>query len=364
MDKITILYSSSRISLFNSLYPFIVSKYRKHFEFQHDPEYCLKSDTNKAIIIVRYLKEPLNHEDAAVKLLKQLRQKYEKVVLFDDSDGADSIHFEYMPYVDLYLKKQILNDEKHYFRSLYGRQLFSDYYHREFGIDDGENEKYRLPTVEKRHVSKIRLAWNLGIGSFPLTRWKIRLGRLIFSKLFPLQWMSVLYNTPLDYLSEPVRDSNRINKIQARFDAGYSNNSIAFQRKLFLNKTEHDPEVFLTGIVSKQQYDEEQNRVKGVLSPFGWGEICFRDFEAVLNKTALLKPDMDHLETWPDIYKRNQTYIPVAWDGSDLKEKAQLVLNDELLRKKITENAWQVYMEAFNKIDDKIFDVITSIFHR
>ena len=32
-----------------------------------------------------------------------------------------------------------------------------------------------------------------------------------------------------------------------------------------------------------------------MLSPFGWGEICYRDFEAALNGMLLIKPDMNTL---------------------------------------------------------------------
>ena len=31
------------------------------------------------------------------------------------------------------------------------------------------------------------------------------------------------------------------------------------------------------------------------MSPFGFGEICYRDFEAMLNGACLIKPDVSHL---------------------------------------------------------------------
>ena len=64
-----------------------------------------------------------------------------------------------------------------------------------------------------------------------------------------------------------------------------------------------------------------------VLSPFGYGEICFRDFEAVLSGALLLKPDCGHLETWPDIYGEG-TYVPLDWMASDLHFKSAEVLED------------------------------------
>ena len=57
-----------------------------------------------------------------------------------------------------------------------------------------------------------------------------------------------------------------------------------------------------------------------ILSPFGWGEICFRDREAFTNGGVLLKPDMNHIETFPNIYEEKITYVSCKWDLSNLKE--------------------------------------------
>ena len=54
-----------------------------------------------------------------------------------------------------------------------------------------------------------------------------------------------------------------------------------------------------------------------MLSPFGWGELCLRDYEAVLGGALLLKPDMSHLETWPDVFVPHDTYAPFDWDATD-----------------------------------------------
>ena len=65
------------------------------------------------------------------------------------------------------------------------------------------------------------------------------------------------------------------------------------------------------------------------LSPFGWSEINLRDFETFINGIALLKPRMNHLDTWPDYYIENETYLPYKWDASDLKELIEHVVSDE-----------------------------------
>ena len=58
---------------------------------------------------------------------------------------------------------------------------------------------------------------------------------------------------------------------------------------------------------------------KIALSPFGMGEICFRDFELMQFGTIMVKPSMEHLQTLPNPYIPGVTYIPVEHDWSDLK---------------------------------------------
>ena len=65
---------------------------------------------------------------------------------------------------------------------------------------------------------------------------------------------------------------------------------------------------------------------KVVFSPFGWGELCFRDYEAVYCGCLLVKPSMDHVVTSPDIFEAGVTYVPVKWDLSDLTEKIEYYL--------------------------------------
>ena len=37
------------------------------------------------------------------------------------------------------------------------------------------------------------------------------------------------------------------------------------------------------------------------------------------NGCALLKPSVEHLETWPDLYINNKTYIALNWDSETAK---------------------------------------------
>ena len=86
--------------------------------------------------------------------------------LFDDSDGADSVYFEFMDYVDAYYKKQILRDKKSYFKPTYRRQVVSDFYHRRYGVID-EREVIRTPLEDPAALDKLRIAWNIGLAHYP-----------------------------------------------------------------------------------------------------------------------------------------------------------------------------------------------------
>lgn len=70
-------------------------------------------------------------------------------------------------------------------------------------------------------------------------------------------------------------------------------------------------------------FQRQMQRSKLCFSPFGYGEVSWRDYEAVLFGTLLIKPDMSHIASDPDIYEAHETYVPIAWDLSDLEEKIE-----------------------------------------
>ena len=79
-----------------------------------------------------------------------------------------------------------------------------------------------------------------------------------------------------------------------------------------------------TDRLGRRAYFKEMEASKAVISPFGWSELAFRDFEAFLSGCLLIKPDMGHLETWPDIYQDGVTYVSYDWsldDVADLLER-------------------------------------------
>jgi hypothetical protein len=92
---------------------------------------------------------------------------------------------------------------------------------------------------------------------------------------------------------------------------------------------------------TSKQYMDELGSSKACFSPFGYGEVCWRDIEAMLTGTVLIKPDMGHLQVDPQLFIPHETYVPVRWDFADLAEKVHQVAKDADYRRHLTENAYR-----------------------
>jgi len=93
---------------------------------------------------------------------------------------------------------------------------------------------------------------------------------------------------------------------------------------------------------SFRDYLNELSRSKICFSPFGYGEVCIRDYEAIACGAMLVKPDMSHVETRPNVFIPGETYVPVKWDFSDLAERIDYYLSRENEAKEIAENAYRI----------------------
>jgi hypothetical protein len=98
--------------------------------------------------------------------------------------------------------------------------------------------------------------------------------------------------------------------------------------------------------VMPEKYAAEMESSKICLSPFGYGEVCYRDYEAALHGCLLFKPDMSHVRSEPDIFRPFDTYVPLKWDYSDLGEKVARYVADEAERGRIVGNARRILREA------------------
>jgi hypothetical protein len=100
--------------------------------------------------------------------------------------------------------------------------------------------------------------------------------------------------------------------------------------------------------VSYRAYINELRNAKIAVSPFGAGEMCFRDFEIILSGSLLLKPSMDHLMTWPDFFIDNENYVSVKWDFSDFDDKIESLLGNPERIRQISLQAQKRYIYWFS----------------
>ena len=82
-----------------------------------------------------------------------------------------------------------------------------------------------------------------------------------------------------------------------------------------------------------------------MLSPFGWGEVTLKDFEVFLTGGMLLKPSMGHLQTWPNFYEKDVTYLSHDWDLSDLEDQIDWAIENTSARQEIAANGQRRYID-------------------
>ena len=100
---------------------------------------------------------------------------------------------------------------------------------------------------------------------------------------------------------------------------------------------------------SLDEYYSKMYNSKIILSPFGFGELPPRDLESCMFGSVLIRPDVSHIETMPNIYVPYETYVPCKHDFSDLNEKIDYVLSDyKNLQRFYVENMRKKYLEEYD----------------
>jgi hypothetical protein len=348
---ITLLAFYERISLFHTLEPFFSKKYRQLFHFTQSADYCLGADKNRVLIMERWFQ---HRNPPDLRLMEGLRNKYKTIIFMSGQPDAGTHGLELLPYVDRLFHKSVFTDKENYRKDLYAKNLFADYYHNRYHVEDKRPEYHCKHRFTAEDETKLGLSWNIGIGDYPRRHTRQRIGVAAARLGFP--GLGRLFKTGRRTPPEDFSSPKRTIPVHARIDP-VTSESVAFQRVLFLEKIRGDP-LFLTGLVSQDRYYRELSASKMVLSPFGWGEVCFRDFEAIISGALLLKPGMSHMKTWPDVYIPGETYVPLDWDGGDLKEKAARYLADDSGRERIARNAYEQYRSELNKLEERFAELL------
>ena len=342
--EILVAHNHSSIEIMHSLVPlYLLSKEDSKFNLKFIDYKFLDYKKHRADILILTRKyhnfdhNQMKDKNLILSDIKKYRKTFETLIYFDDSAAVSHILYFILPYVDSYWVRGLLVDKNQYEKPFYGGRTYSDYYFFKYGIKD--QKKTFSPKFNFDNNHKIKIAWNIGIGCFPvfknsfLNRFYVFIKKFccilsFFSLNFVLKKIISLYIVQMKkYLKQELNLEKKHNFINARFSyQGYSN-SVAFNRKLILNKILNNKK-FIKGRISSWEYTKELSKTIAMISPFGWGEICYRDFEAILNKNLLVKPDMKHIETWPNIYK-DEHYFRLDWDSLNLLDIEKYIVKNK-----------------------------------
>lgn len=267
--------------------------------------------------------------NAALGELDAYRDKTGALLYFDISDSTGWLQSQVLPCVTRYCKAQLLADKKAYLEPQYGNRIYADYYHRENGIED-EEPVWSRPVDSPELLDKLYVSWNSGLADY--SRWG------------PLR-MALRQRIPVDTLLRfprrftPVEQARPV-PVACRFGVGYPRETVSWQRRRIRDMLGAR---MATGKLGRSAYLAEMKAARVAVSPFGFGEVTLKDFEAFLCGAMLLKPAMTHLETWPDLFRGGETMMAHHWDLSDLEEVLDTALSNDARRSEIAGEGQAAY---------------------
>jgi glycosyltransferase involved in cell wall biosynthesis len=258
--------------------------------------------------------------------VSQCKEAGTKLAYFDGIDDL-CVHWPVLlDHVDFYVKRHAFRDRSQYLKNHVGSTNLTDYVFRTYGADALGGNSTASGALKEKHLPKIMLGLTFGMDEWALCLHQEarrkglpaeRPHDVVCRADIPQNWMACL-RKPIGPVMERLRAKGR---------------------------TVITPEKR----VSREEFYQEMASAKIYISPFGYGEICGRDYECAILGALLIKPVMGHVEVYPDIYRPYETYVPVAWDYSDLEEKVEHYLENPDERMRITSNARAVVDEAYGE---------------
>jgi hypothetical protein len=270
----------------------------------------------------------LTHPDEAVEKIASLRRQLSPGVKLVYFDGDDDLCIQWgalLELVDLYVKKHVFADRSWYQREFVGKNNLTDYVARVSGRSFADNAIPRSGTVPSNQMEKLFAGYNIGLDE------KI---------------------TDLFRNTCPASPSEKTVDVMCRAACAPDNWLFSLRGKIGPALEPLSQQGFKVLLpdkrVDQEAYYEEMRSSRICVSPFGYGELCWRDFEAVLMGSLLVKPDMSHLRTEPNIFVPGETYVPVRWDYSNLAEVCARYLDNDEERNRIAAQAYRVLSEYYS----------------
>ncbi len=273
------------------------------------------TDCDLLIVDSKYFTGPdRGQPDYVNRHLEGWRAKRDATVWFDTTDSAGWVFEGALERTRGYYKNQLLKDRTQYLEPMHGRRAPSDFYHRTAGVTDPQDDAG--PQVrDAALLDRLHVSWNSGLADYS------RHGPRRMAAYRHLKWNGLLrWPSPT---GDPY--ASRPHNLSCRFGTSYDRPSVAHQRVEIRRRL---GERIPTDKLKRGAYMREMEASKLVVSPFGLGEITLKDFEAFLSGALLLKPDMSHMDTWPELFVDGETMRAFAWDLSDLEQVIANCLSD------------------------------------
>lgn len=271
-------------------------------------------DADVIMVDSKYFTTQWRHNtEGIIETFCQFKKKSNRLLYFDISDSSSWPQARILPYVDAYVKNQLLVDKTAYLRPLYGHRLYTDYYHQQNKVIDNPAH-YSEPVQDLDLLKKLMVGWNSGLADYSMNG-PYRM--MLYDKF---SWKGLL-SFPRRYV-KPALD--RPLGLSCRMGMRYARDTVSWQRRQIYERLEKR---ILMGKISRKKYYRELMQSKLVISPFGLGEITLKDFEVFLTGGLLLKPDLSHMTTWPNFYQNNRTIVTCRWDLSDLESVVDHILS-------------------------------------
>lgn len=265
------------------------------------------------------------NEAELMNYLFEMKKDAGKIIWYDAADSTGSTDFPIIHLVDSFVKKQIHKDLTLYTETAKPLRVWLN------------NNSVSFEPCPKEELKKIKIGWNIGLNDYRYFGYKMsRLSNYLSYNLYSVNYQRVDKKRTLDLTFRGTLQKNTFSKISA-------------QRLEVINLINSLNLKVATGApISKKLYLRELKSSKISISPFGWGEICYRDFETFISGAVLIKPWMGHLDTYPNIYIPNETYLPVAWDLQDLPDKLNAIITNYNSYKHIAEYGQELYRKSIN----------------
>lgn len=245
-----------------------------------------------------------------------------KLIYFDGDDDSVVQWPELLAMADLYVKKHVFRERADYKRRFVGRNNLTDYVAARYGYDFASDPIPASAPLDMRYLDRLHLGYNVALDQRIVALY----GRTRGSWSNPHRPIDISCRASLNGWLAPMRGG--VAPALAELSGTYR---------------------IITPVstpVDQATYDRELSQSKICICPFGYGEICWRDFEAVLWGSLMVKPRMDAISTRPDIFVPFETYVPVEWDLSDLSEQCRYYLEHPEERERIVRQAYET-LSAF-----------------